>query len=88
LSSIKQQKEPHPYKFIVELTGRQEEKELAVLFEKLLEELRDFLPILPGGGNFSQRRFAEGFYYAAAIAHRSIGIGNNHSYFGGHEQPL
>jgi len=29
------------YKFMVELTGSQEEKELAVLFEKLLEELRD-----------------------------------------------
>jgi len=29
------------YKYMVELTGSQEEKELAVLFEKLLEELRD-----------------------------------------------
>ena len=29
------------YKFMVELTGSQEEKELAMLFEKLLVELRD-----------------------------------------------
>ncbi len=29
------------YKFMVELTGSQQEKELAMLFEKLLEELRD-----------------------------------------------
>jgi len=29
------------YKFMVELTGSQEEKELAVLFEKLLDELRN-----------------------------------------------
>jgi len=29
------------YKFMVELTGNQEEKDLAQLFEKLLEELRD-----------------------------------------------
>jgi hypothetical protein len=29
------------YKFMVELTGSQEEKDLAQLFEKLLEELRD-----------------------------------------------